>query len=43
MKNEKDKMMIIKLAFHLAALSNHAKERDLCKEWSELLFFEFFA
>lgn len=40
--NEKDKVMIIKLSFHLADISNPVKPWDLCKLWTDLLYVEFF-
>lgn len=43
LKAEKDKLMILKLAFHLADISSPAKEWQICKDWTELLYVEFFA
>lgn len=40
--NEKDKLMVIKLSFHLADISNPVKPWDLCKLWTDLLYVEFF-
>lgn len=43
LSNEKDKLAVIKYAFHLADISNPIKQWDLCKDWTDLLFVEFFA
>lgn len=42
LENEKDKLMIIKFAFHLADISNPVKPWDQCKLWTDLLYVEFF-
>ena len=42
-KNEKDKHMITKLVFHLADISNPTKRWQVCRDWTELLYVEFFA
>ena len=39
----KDKLAVIKFAFHLADISNPIKAWDLCKEWTDLLYVEFFS
>lgn len=36
-------MNILKFAFHLADVSNPVKKFDICKEWTDLLYVEFFA
>lgn len=41
--NDNDKLAVIKYAFHLADISNPIKRWDLCKDWTDLLFVEFFA
>jgi hypothetical protein len=43
LENEKDKLMIMKLSFHLADISNAAKKWEICKDWTDLLYVEFFA
>ena len=43
LENEKDKLMIMKLSFHLADISNTAKKWEICKDWTDLLYVEFFA
>ncbi len=43
LKNEKDKHMITKLVFHLADISNPTKRWQVCRDWTELLYVEFFA
>lgn len=43
LENEKDKLLILKFGFHLADISNPAKPWDICKEWTEMLYVEFFA
>ena len=43
LENEKDKLMILKYAFHLADISNPVKNWETCKDWSDLLYVEFFA
>lgn len=40
---EKDKMMTVKLFFHLADISNPVKDWKICKDWTDLLYTEFFA
>lgn len=42
-ESEKDKLIILKNAFHLSDISNPAKSFYLYKDWTDLLFFEFFA
>ena len=42
-ENETDRLMLIKYAFHLADISNPVKRWDLCRDWTDLLFVEFFA
>ena len=39
----KDKFSMIKFAFHLADISNPIKPWQLCKEWTDLLYVEFFS
>lgn len=43
MDNEKDRITFLKFAFHLADISNPVKKFEICKEWTDLLFVEFFA
>jgi len=38
-----DKNMTIKMFFHLADISNPIKKWELCRDWTELLYLEFFA
>jgi hypothetical protein len=38
----KDKDLTIHMMFHLADISNPTKPWDVCLEWTELLFVEFF-
>ena len=40
---QKDKLMTIKLFFHFADISNPAKPWMICKDWTDLLYVEFFA
>lgn len=40
--NEKDRLAFLKFAFHLADISNPVKSFELCREWTDLLFVEFF-
>lgn len=42
LENEKDKMMLLKFTFHLADISNPVKKWELCKDWTDLLYVEFF-
>jgi hypothetical protein len=34
--------MILKFAFHLSDISNPVKKWDICKQWTDLLYVEFF-
>ena len=43
LENEKDRMALLKFAFHLADISNPVKRFEICKEWTDLLYVEFFA
>ncbi len=43
LENEKDKLMIIKMAFHFADISNVVKKWEICKIWTDLLYVEFFS
>ena len=43
LENEKDKLMIMKMAFHFADFSNVVKKWEICKIWTDLLYVEFFA
>jgi len=36
-------MMTVKLFFHLADISNPVKDWKICKDWTDLLYTEFFA
>jgi len=36
-------MMTVKLFFHLADISNTVKSWQICKDWTDLLYVEFFA
>lgn len=38
-----DKDVIMNMMFHLADISNSTKPWDVCRQWTELLFLEFFA
>ena len=40
---KKDKMMTLKMMFHLADISNATKEWNTCRKWTDLLFQELFA
>ena len=42
LENEKDKLMVLKFAFHLSDISNPVKKWDICKQWTDLLYVEFF-
>jgi hypothetical protein len=42
LQNEKDRLMILKFAFHLSDISNPVKKWDICKQWTDLLYVEFF-
>lgn len=37
-----DKDLTISMLFHLADISNSSKPWDICKNWTDLLFVEFF-
>ena len=37
-----EKESFLKWAFHLADISNPTKTWDICKKWTDLLFYEFF-
>ena len=41
--NEKDKLKILTFTFHLADISNPVKKWEICKDWTDLLYVEFFA
>lgn len=41
--NEKDKLMILKFTFHLADISNPVKKWEICRDWTDLLYVEFFS
>lgn len=43
LENSKDKLTVLKMAFHLADISNPVKKWEICKEWTDLLYVEFFA
>ena len=43
LENEKDKQKILTFAFHLADISNPVKKWEICKDWTDLLYVEFFA
>jgi hypothetical protein len=38
-----DKMLTLSLCFHLADISNPVKKFKICRQWSDLLYIEFFA
>ena len=42
-ESEKDKEKLHNLMFHLADISNPTKNWGLCRKWTDLLYFEFFA
>jgi hypothetical protein len=39
---DKDKTKVLEYMFHLADISNSAKNFDICRKWVDLLFIEFF-
>jgi len=39
----KDKMMTLKMMFHLADIANGTKNWAICRKWTDLLFEEFYA
>lgn len=41
--NADDKLMVLKYMFHLADISNPAKDFSVYRDWTDLLFVEFFA
>ncbi len=43
LEDDKDRLKIIKFAFHLADISNPVKKWELSVDWTNLLYFEFFA
>ncbi len=38
-----DKLSIIQFAFHLADISNPVKQWEICRDWTDLLYVEFFS
>ena len=42
-ESEKDKEKLHNLMFHLADISNPTKNWALCRKWTDLLYYEFFA
>lgn len=40
--DSQDKDLVLNTMFHLADISNSTKPWEVCKQWTELLFVEFF-
>ena len=40
---ETDKKLVLEMAFHMADISNQGKSFDMARQWTDLLFVEFFS